>query len=127
MSTLTNLTAGVVAPVAPASPLITNDPNRVEFAVDTLGRRIGAKQLSAIDMFELTLLMGQHSGNQAALNQAMMAASVVKIDALEYARPTSFNELKARIAILNFPGYLAAAEAVGKFGPAEENVDAIKN
>jgi hypothetical protein len=128
MSKVSNISAARIEATAPKSPLVSRDPNRVEYATDKKGRRIGARQLSAIDMFELTLLLGEHSGNQAALNQAMMAASVVEIDDRVVARPTSFNELKARIATLDFAGYIAASEAVGRFAePVEDNVDAIKN
>jgi len=130
MAKLSNVSAAAIEAVQNASPsrLVSVDPNRVEFATDTLGRSIGARKLHALDMFELTLLLGEHSGNQAALNQALMAASVVSIEGRDVTRPISLLALKARIRELDFPGYIAASEAVAKFAPPEElNVDAIKN
>ena len=128
MSKLSNISTNKVEAVAAKSPLIARDADRIEYATDTRGRVIGVKQTTAIDMFEITLLFGQHSGNQTALNQALVAAAVVKVDDRTLNRPVSFLELKARISLLDFAGYLAAAEALGKFGEAvEDTADAIKN
>lgn len=121
--------APLVATPAPKSPLVTNDPNRVEFAKDSNGRSIGVRVIDALDMFELTLLFGEHSANAPALNQALMVASVVEIDGRSVHRPMTMLELKARIKELGFPGYTAAAEAIAKFAPddGDENVAALKN
>lgn len=125
---LSNVSGGAIEAIEPKSPLVSRDPNRVEYETDALGRVIGARQLSALDMFELTCLLGSHSGNQAALSQALMAASVVKIDGRDLALPNTMLELKARIKLLDFSGYLAASTAVARFVEVnEENLDAIKN
>jgi hypothetical protein len=114
---------------APKSKLISKDANRVEFARDSTGRMIGAKPIDALDMFEISCLLGEHSGNGAVLNQALMASSVVKIDDRDVTRPLSMIGLKARIKELGFQGYAAASEAVSRFsdGDGEVNADAIKN
>jgi hypothetical protein len=84
---ISNLSASDPPPPAVAPKSKLNDPNRVEFAKDSTGRMIGAKPIDALDMFELTLLLGpEHSGNQGALNHALMAASVVRIDDREVTR-----------------------------------------
>jgi hypothetical protein len=92
---------------------------------------IGARMISAIDMFELTLVLGDHSSNSAALNQALMAASVVSIDGRDVTRPLSMVALKARIMELGFESYTAAAEATSRFaGPDVSDAavrDAVKN
>jgi hypothetical protein len=121
----------ITASPAPKSQLVTNDPKRVELVKDAKGRMIGARMISAIDMFELTLVLGEHSSNSAALNQALMAASVVSIDGRDVARPLSMVALKARIMELGFEGYTAAAEATARFaGPDVSDAavrDAVKN
>jgi hypothetical protein len=126
MSKVSNIS---LADTAPKSLLVSADPNRIEYAKDSNGRQIGARTLHALDMFELTLLLGEHSGNQAALNQALMAASVVEIDGRQVTRPLTLLELKARIKELDFAGYVAASEAVARFAveTTEVNKNALKN
>ena len=90
---------------------------------------IGAKPINALDMFEITCLLGEHSGNGAALNQALMASSVVKIDDRDVFRPATMIQLRARIQELGFHGYAAASEAVARFNAedGDVNADALKN
>jgi len=121
------LIAPVPAP-APKSRLIKNDPNHVEYATDSTGRRIGAKPITALDMFDLSIVLGENSSNAAALNQALMASSVVSIDGREVFRPVSLPQIRARIQELGFHGYAAASEAVSRFSDdGDVNPTAIKN
>jgi hypothetical protein len=119
------------APVAPApkSRLVTKDPNRVEYAKDSTGRNIGARPIDPLQIFDISLLIGEHSGNGAALNQALMAASVVSIDDRPMTTPLSLVALRARIAQLGLHGYAAVNEAVAKFGDeaGDVNKDALGN
>jgi hypothetical protein len=112
---------------APKSRLVTKDPNRVEYAKDSTGRTIGARPIDALQIFDISLLMGEHSGNGAALNQALMAASVVSIDDRPMTTPLSLVALRARIAQLGLHGYAAVNEAVAKFGDeaGDVNKDAL--
>jgi hypothetical protein len=73
--------------------------------------------------------MGDNSGNKAALNQAMIAASVVEIDGIPTPRPTNAMQLRARITILDFDGYMAVSEALtaGAAATVAVNTDAVKN
>ena len=130
MTTISDITTGdaVPAPTAPKSRLISKDPNRVDFAKDSTGRLIGAKPIDAIAMFDITCLMGEHSGNGAALNQALMASSVVKINDRDVFRPATMVQLRARIQELGFHGYAAASECVARFNEdGDVNKDALGN
>ena len=113
---------------APRSPLVQRDPNRVEYATDDQGRAIGVRELNALDRFELSILLGENSGNPAAMNQALIASSVVSISGRQVSRPISIMELKARIGELNFTGYAAAAKAMAAFSSENEaGAAAVKN
>jgi hypothetical protein len=116
------------APPPAKSPLAPRDPKHVEYEIDSLGRRIGVRRLTALDMFELTILLAENSGNAAAIMQAMTASSVVSIDGDVVYRPANVLQLKARIQRLDFEGYQAAIAAVGRLNPDETaSKDAIKN
>ena len=129
MTSVSNVRSGPapIEAIVPQSPLVTADPNRIEYAKDSNGRRIGVKKLNALAVFELSMLLGEHAGNSSVLNQGLMAASVVEIDGDPVARPTSMLGLKAMIARLDFPGYTAVTEAMNRYLPAEAtNKDALK-
>jgi hypothetical protein len=58
----------------------------------------------------------------------MIAASVVEIDGIPSPRPTNSIQLRARITILDFDGYLAVSEALTSASTvASVNLDAVKN
>jgi hypothetical protein len=122
-------TVEVLSPVAPKSRLVTKDPNRIEYAKDSTGRRIGARPIDALQIFDISILMGEHSSNGAALNQALMAASVVSIDGRDVTTPLSLVALRARIKELGLHGYTAVNAAVAKFGDGDSDVNtaALKN
>jgi hypothetical protein len=112
----------------PASARILADANRIEYEKDSIGRRIGVKKLTFLDMHELTILLGNDANNAAALQQAMMVGSVVEIDGDPVARPGTVLQLKALMKRLDFPGVVAASTAMGRFAPVVEIEDvAIKN
>ena len=111
---------------APVRPQAAPD-NGVLYATDAKGRRVGIKKLSALDMFSLSCLMGDHSSNQAAYAQAMLAMSVVEIDGVHSPQPTSMMTLRARIAILDFDGFSAVSEALASAATVIPNETAIKN
>jgi hypothetical protein len=112
---------------APAKPLAAPSSGIV-YATDARGRRIGCKKLSAIELFDLTCAMGENSSNKSALNQAMIAASVVEIDGMHRTRPTTWAQLRAQITLLDFDGYVAVSEALSAGAPAAPvSLDAVKN
>ena len=106
-----------------------DDANRIEYETDSRGRKIGVRKLTALDMFDLSLLMGQNAQNAAAMNQALVAFSVTDIDGITTGgRFSSTVELRACIQRLDFPGFQAATKALERFDPpAAETEEAIKN
>jgi hypothetical protein len=112
----------------PASARILADANRIEYEKDAIGRRIGVKKLTFLDMHELTLLLGADANNAAALQQAMMVGSVVEIEGDLIIRPGTVLQLKALMKRLDFHGVIAATTAMGRFAPVGETEDStIKN
>jgi hypothetical protein len=114
---------------APVKQLGAAPANDVVYATDARGRRIGCKRLAAIELYDLVCAMGENSGNKAALNQAMIAASVVEIDGMLTSRPSTALQLRARITQLDFDGYMAVSEALtaGAAATVAVNTDAVKN
>jgi hypothetical protein len=101
---------------APAtSPTAAKDDNRTEYADDSKGRQIGARQLDPCALFDITIALGDAANNQAALNQALMACSVVEIDGERLPRPANLIQIRARMQLLGFHGYDAARQALAKF------------
>lgn len=105
------------------------DAGRVEYETDDAGRKIGVKKLNAIDMFDLTILLGESAINVAALNQALLVASIVEIDGDKLPRLSDMIQLRSMISRLDFHGYAAAGRALARFGPRDDKGadDAAKN
>jgi len=111
----------------PLSKSIQDDANRVEYAVDETGRKIGVKKLKAIDLFDISLAMGDGATNQVALNQAMLVCSVVELGGDRVAKPRTMGEIRALISRLDLHGYKAVGEAIAKFDPVATSDEAVKN
>jgi hypothetical protein len=128
ITTNTDQNPAVVAQpaAAPKSPLAPA-ANDIQYATDARGRRIGCKKLSAIELFDLTGAMGDHSGNKSMLNQAMIAASVVEIDGMYRPRPITWAQLRAQITLLDFDGYVAVSEALSGAPAVTVNKDAVRD
>lgn len=110
------------------SERIKAEANRVEYATDAAGRRIGVRKLTFLDMHEITLAMGDDASNQAALQQAMMIASVVEIAGEQLARPATSLEIKALMQRLDFHGLTAVTTAMSRFAPLNgDGIDTVKN
>src|ERR1700752_2432042 len=97
------------------SERIKKDANRVEYEVDEIGRTIGVRKLHFLDFHRVTLAMGEHSGNQAALAQAAATASVVSIDGDLVSMPTSHLQIEALMQRLDMHGIAAASRAAQRF------------
>jgi hypothetical protein len=107
---------------------ILADANRIEYETDAAGRVIGVRRLSALDMFDITLLLGENATNQAALMQALNVCSVVEIDGDPVPRPGSQAQLRALMKRLDFHGMAAAGAAHGRFTQLPDSaIDAAKN
>jgi hypothetical protein len=85
------------------------------------------KPITAIDMFDLTMAMGDQASNQALFRQAMVAVSAVEIDSVPVARPSSLMTIRALIQRLGFPGFVAVSEALAVASATDAiNPDAVK-
>lgn len=102
---------------------------RVEYAKDSKGRNIGARQLDALAFFDITIMMGETASNQAALNQAVLACSTHSIDDELVVRPATMLELRKLLSRLGFEGYGALKDALAKFEDEnpEAGITAAKN
>ncbi len=109
------------------SARILENAERVEYEADSLGRKIGVRKLTFLDVHEITLVLGDHAANEMALNQATAVASVVEIDGDQITRPTNALQLKALMKRLDFPGVKAAMTALARFAPIDEDKEEIKN
>jgi hypothetical protein len=95
---------------------------------DAKGRVISVKRLNALQFYRLTKVMGASSSNAAAMDMAMIASSVRKIDATPVAMPTTEREVEFLIQQLDFDGIAGAAEALGKLvAKDDEAIEAAKN
>lgn len=116
--------------VAPTvSEQIKADAHRIERATDKTGRIVGVRRLTPVDMFDITLVLGEHATNQAALMQALNTASVAEIDGEPIPRPGSMLQLKALMQRLDFHGMAAAQEGLARFTEeaSEVGLEAAKN
>lgn len=82
--------------------------------MDGRGRLITVKRLDALQFYRLTKAMGEVSSTEAAMDMAMLACAVSKIDATPVAFPNTEREVEFLIQQLNFDGIAAAGEALKK-------------
>jgi hypothetical protein len=96
--------------------------------LDARGRRITVNRMNALQFYRLTKVMGMDASNAAAMDLAVIASSVKKIDATDIAMPSTERDVEFLIQQLDFDGIAAAGEALKKLGAAgAEDNDAAKN
>ena len=96
--------------------------------LDAKGRLITVNRLNALQFYRLTKVMSENSGNAAAMDLAIIASSVKKIDATAIAMPSTEREVEFLIQQLDFDGIAAAGEALKKLAKTDaEDTDAAKN
>lgn len=83
---------------------------------DARGRRIVVSQLNALQYYNLIKAMGSAAENAAALDFAMIAATVRSIDTVKFAVPTSERDVQFIIQQLDFDGIAAAGTALKNLG-----------
>jgi len=113
---------------ARVSPLIQQQSgDGITRVKDSNGRQIGVRPVTAIDMFDTTMALGEHASNAALFRQAMVAAAAVEFDGVHLPRPTSMMTIRARIQILGFPGFVAVSEALAVAAVTDAiNPEAVK-
>lgn len=107
-----------------AEPVASVDENRIEYAEDSKGRRIGVRQLDALALFDITIALGEVANNASALNQALMVSSVVEIDGEPVIRPASLLQVRALVKRIGLHGYEAVREALSKFTEVSDEAGA---
>jgi hypothetical protein len=121
----------VVEGAAPtASARILADANHIEYELDKRGRRVGVKKLTFHDHYKMSKLLGQFSANGTAMNDALMAASVVEIDGEPIPRAGTELQLEAIMIRLDWDGVAAATAALMRLAPPDSEADqdaTIKN
>ena len=100
-------------------------------ATDARGRLIAVSPLDALQYYNLIKVLGQTAQNKAALDLAMMAATVRAIDTTKFGPPSSEKDIQFVIQTLDFDGIAAAGEALKTLTPSEEDqeaeIEAAKN
>lgn len=126
---ISNIATGEHKPHQHASPLVPAKlGDGITRVTDAKGRSIGVKPLAALDMFDLSIALGDHASNKAVQNQAMLAMSAVEIDGEPVARPNSMMTIRALITRLDFAGFEAIISGLtGPTKSATATVDAVKN
>lgn len=96
--------------------------------LDAKGRLITVINLNALQFYRLTKVLGASANNAAAMELAVIASSVKKIDATEIAMPSTELEVEFLIQQLDFEGLTAAGEALKKLGKTDgKGIDIAKN
>ncbi|MBR0693679.1 hypothetical protein [Bradyrhizobium lablabi] len=102
------------------SESIAEAANTTDWAMDTRGRRITVSKLDALQYYRLAKAMGAVSSNQAAMDFAMIAATVRKIDATKFPIPSTERDVEFMIQQLGFEGINAAGVALEKLNRQDE-------
>jgi hypothetical protein len=95
--------------------------------LDARNRLITVRRLNALQFYRLTKALGATASNPAAMDLAMVACTVFKIDATPIALPANEREVEFLIQQLDFDGIAAAGEALKKLSGDELESDAAKN
>lgn len=131
LTTISNIsTGGTDLPAAAPAPVptgVTVIDERHALVVDSAGRRLKIKRLSALDRVRLFRAAGANSENRMLMAYASAAASVVEIDSLPVAFPASQVALDALIGRLDEHGLEAAVEELAALAGPDDAVAAAKN
>jgi hypothetical protein len=118
-----------VAPIVSAAPpranRVTIIDERHASVVDSRGRTIKVKRLSALDRIRLFKAMGAvHAENRMAAAYASAAAACTDIDGLPVPYPTSDIQLDAIVGRLDEEGLEAVVNGLAALSPPSEDVAA---
>lgn len=99
---------------------------------DGRGRLITVSTLTALEYYRFTKAMGSSASNPATMDFAAIAATVRKIDAIDYTIPATERDVEFIIQQLDFDGIAAAGLALAKLNDStgadgKDELDASKN
>lgn len=110
------------------SARIIADDNKIEYEVDTRGRRIGVKKIKLVNAHRLARVVGgETASNNVAYLQVLSVASVVEIDGEMIPQPGTNLQVEALMTRLDFDGLTAAMKALERLSPKKEDEAEIKN
>ncbi|WP_293857206.1 hypothetical protein [uncultured Alsobacter sp.] len=105
-----------------ASEVIVKAAQNVAEATDANGRVIKVKVIGPVELYRLTKVLGAFSSNQATMNMAMSACSVIAIGGEPVSPPSTEREIEAVLQRLGYEGLAAAGEALQKVASTREQV-----
>ena len=95
--------------------LIIANANDTLKTLDESGRHLTIRRLNALDRLRLLKAAGPTlSENDAWLNMAALALSVVEIDGIPRPTPTNERQIESAVLELGDPGLRSVAEALGR-------------
>lgn len=125
MSKVANIKSGAAG--EPPSQAITRSSSGDSAEMkDKRGRKIVVRKISALQLYQITKMLGASADSQAALNIACAVAAVREIDGAPVAFPANDREIQAILARLDVAGLNAASTALESIKD-EEGGDAAKN
>ena len=96
--------------------------------VDSKGRRIVWRRLSALEDFDLSEIAGANTSNPDWMARATLAFGTREIDGEPIGRPTNKNHIRALIGRLEEEGLTAIIEGIGDLtSEASSEADRAKN
>ena len=94
--------------------LIMSDANRRFDVIDSIGRKLAIRRINALDRLRLLKAAGPElSQNDAWLDVAALAISVVEIDGVPRTIATNERQIEAMVSELGDSGLQSVAEALG--------------
>src|ERR1700722_9971071 len=98
--------------MTPTATIVTNACQTLE-AHDDQGRKIGVRRLNALDRLRLLKAAGPElSQNDAWLNMAAIALSVVELNGIPRPAPTNERQIESAVSELGDLGLQAVADAL---------------
>jgi hypothetical protein len=122
------LPVGGAVVVETPSEIVAQSANDTATKADARGRAITVKRLNALQFYRLTKAMGATASNATAMDLAVIASSVQKIDGEDVMPPATELQVEHLMQRLDFDGLNAAAEALKELkGEDEDEGEAAKN
>jgi hypothetical protein len=105
------------------SAAIVRNANKSATVVDTLGRAITVKRLTALDRMRLFAIAGPElAQNEPWISMAAIAFAVTGVGDGQYIRPNTRRELDAAVEFLDEAGIFAAAQGYAQLMPKGEDI-----
>jgi hypothetical protein len=123
---MTESTTEASAAAESFSSLASHSKEKV-LITDKRGRVIAVRKLNALQIYRLTKAMGASASNAEAMNLAIIASSVSRIDTFDFAFPAKERDIEFLIEKLDFDGIAAAGEGLASFVVDDGGTEAAKN